>query len=63
MEISKHKPLISFLPDDCLRNFLGFNAVTLDEGYKLSPNPVDILSFHSIFLECDIAHGMIFRGK
>ena len=33
--------------------------------YILSPNPdpVDILSFDSIFLECDIAQGMIFKGK
>ena len=35
MEISKHKPLFSFLPDDCLRNLLGYNAVTLYEEYKL----------------------------
>ena len=29
----------------------------------MSPNPVDILSFDSIFLECDTARGMTFRGK
>ena len=26
-------------------------------------NPVDILSFDNIFIECDIARGMIYRGK
>ena len=31
--------------------------------YSLSPNPVDILSFDNIFLECDIAKGMIFKGR
>ena len=29
----------------------------------MSSNPVDILSFDNIFLECNIAQGMIFRGK
>ena len=28
-----------------------------------STNPVDILSFDHIFLETDIAQGMIFKGK
>ena len=31
--------------------------------YILSPNPVGILSFDNIFLECNIAHGMIFKGE
>ena len=31
--------------------------------YNLSPNPVDILSFDNIFLECDIAKGMIYKQK
>ena len=35
----------------------------LQEEYNLSDYPVDILSFDNIFLECDIAQGMIFRGK
>ena len=30
---------------------------------KLSPNPVDILSFDNIFDETNIAQGMIFEGK
>ena len=29
----------------------------------LSPNPVDILSFDNIFLESDIAKGMIYKQK
>ena len=30
-EIYKQKPFISFLPNDCIRNVSGFNAVTLFE--------------------------------
>ena len=57
------EPLISFLPDDSIRNLLGFIANTLYEEYNLSPNPVVILSFDKFFLETDIAQGMIFKGK
>ena len=63
IEISRQEPLISSLADDCIKSLLGFNAVTLYEEYNLSPSPVDILSFDNIFLECDIAQRMIFRGK
>ena len=31
--------------------------------YNLSPKPVDILSFDSIFLETDSGQGMIFENK
>ena len=46
-----------------MRNLLGFIKATIYEENKLSQNPVDILSFENIFLECDFAQGMIFRGK
>ena len=51
--------------DDSIRYeiFLGLNARTLYEGCNLSPNPVDILLFDNFFLECDIAQGLIFKGK
>ena len=49
--------------DDSIRNLLGFNAKTLYEEYILSPSPVDFLSFDNMFLECDNAQGMIFKGK
>ena len=55
IEISRQEPLITFLHDDRIKYFLGFNAVILYEEYKLSPNPVDILSFDNFFLETDIA--------
>ena len=42
---------------------LGFRESILFQEYNLSDNPVDILSFDNIFLECDIAKGMIFNGK
>ena len=49
--------------DDSIRDLLRFNARTLYEEYTSSSNPVDILSFDNIFLETDIAQGMIFKGK
>ena len=63
IEISSQGPVISFIPDDSIRERLGFNKTTIFEEYNLSPNPVDILSFDNIFLECNFAKGMIFRGK
>ena len=61
IEISPQGPIISFMFDDSIRNLLGFNARTLYEEYTISNNPVDILSFDNIFLECNIAQGLIFR--
>ena len=46
-----------------MRDVLGFKARTLFEEYNPSNNPVNILSFDNLFLECVIAQGMIFRGK
>ena len=63
IEISAQGPLIPFIPDDSIRGLLGFNKTTIFEEYNLSPNPVDILSFDNIFIETDIAKGLIFKGK
>ena len=63
IEKSPQGPIISFMFDDSVRDLLGFNARTLYEEYTLSNNPVDILSFDNIFIECNIAQGMIFKGK
>ena len=63
IEISPQGPLISFMFDVSKKDLLGFHAITLYEEYNLSTNPVDILSFDNIFLECDIAQGMIFKGR
>ena len=63
IESSRPEPLISFLPDDSIRNHLEFKATTKYEEFNLSPNPVDIFSFDIIFLGCDTAQGMIHRGK
>ena len=49
--------------DDSIKDLLGFNARTLYEEYTPSDHPVDLLSFDNIFLECNIAQGMIFKGK
>ena len=62
-ETSRQEPLISFLPDDNIRDLLEFSASIIQEEYKLSPNPVDILPFDNIFCETDIAQELIFKGK
>ena len=49
--------------NDSIDNFLGLGETILWQEYNLTPNPVDILSFDNIFLECDIARRMIFKGK
>ena len=63
VELSTQGPVITFAPDDSVRDLLGFNKTTIYGEYNLSPNRVDILSFVKVFLECDIAQGMIFKGK
>ena len=63
VEILPQGPVIGFVFDDNIGNLLGFHETILGQEYNLSPNPVDILSFDNIFLECDIAKGLIFKGK
>ena len=63
IEISNKESAISFEPSDSLGSLLGFSKRTIYEEYNLSDNPVDILSFDNVFIECDIAKGMIFKGR
>ena len=63
IEISTQGPVITFVPNDSIGSLLGFNKRTIYEEYNLSDNLVDILSFDNIFLESNIARGMIFKGK
>ena len=63
MELSPQGPIISFMFNDSIKDLLGFNARTLYQEYTLSNNPVDILSFDNIFIQCNIARNMIFKGK
>ena len=63
IEILTEGPVLTFVPDDSIRDLLGFKKTTIYEEYNLSPNPVDILSFDNIFVECDIAQGMNFKDK
>ena len=63
IEISPQGPVISFVPEDSIGQLLGFAKTTIYEEYNISPNPVDIISFDNIFIECDIARGMIFQGR
>ena len=54
---------ISFTASDSIGSLLGFNKRTIYDEYNLSDNLVDILSFGNIFIESDIAQGMIFKGR
>ena len=63
IEITNPEAAISFRPGDSIGSLLGFNKRTIYEEYNLSGNPVDILSFDNIFIETDIAQGVIFKGK
>ena len=63
IEITNPNFLIDFTYDNTIRDLLGFNAVILEDKHNISINPVDILSFDNIFLVCNIAQGMIFKGK
>ena len=63
IEISQQGPVISFAPNDSIGQLLGFSKTTIYEEYNISPNPVDIISFDNIFIETDLAKGMIFKGK
>ena len=63
VKMSNEESAISFKASDSIGSLLGFNKRTIYEEYNLSDNPVDILSFDNIFIECDIAKGMIFKGK
>ena len=63
IEISPQGPIFSFMFDDIRRDFLGFHAITLYEGYNSSPNRVDISSFDKNFIHINIAQGMIFKSK
>ena len=63
IETSPPGPIISFAFDDSIRSLLGFHETILYKEYNLSPKPVDILSNDKIFIECDIAKGMIFKGR
>ena len=63
IEIKPQGSIISFVFDDSIRNILGFHETILYQGYKLSPNPVDIISLDNIFIETDIAREMIFERR
>ena len=60
IEISPQGPIISFMFEVSIRDLLGFIARTICEKYTPSSPSVKILSFENIFLQCDIAQGMIF---
>ena len=54
---------ISFAHDDSIRDLIGFDSRAKYEKCNLTQIPVDFLPFDNMFLKCDIAQGMIFRGN
>ena len=54
---------ISLVQGDILRVVLGFQPKVIHDEYNLSDYLVNLLSFDSISLGIDIAHGMIFKGR
>ena len=54
---------VSFVEDNTLRDLLAFQLRVIHGNKNLSEKPVDILSFDNIFLEKNIAQGMIFESK
>ena len=63
VEILTPGPQISFVFDVSFGILLGFKEILVWGKYNLSDNPVDILSFDNVFIECNIAQGMIFKRK
>ena len=63
IEINQTGPIISFVLNVGIGKLLGYEETILYHGYNSSPSPVDILSFDNIFIETDVAQGMIFKGK
>ena len=63
IEIKPQGAIIGFVFDDSIRNLFGFRGTMLIKEYNLSHNPVDILSFDNIFVECDIARTWLFGSK
>ena len=63
VEILTQGPVITFVPDDSIGDYLGFKKTTIIGEHNLSPNPFDILSFDNKFLESDVAQAMIFKSK
>ena len=60
IEIHPQGPILAFVFDNSMSNLVGFNETLLYEKYNSSDYPVDILSFDNIFIQCDVAKGMIF---
>ena len=63
IEKSTQGPIISFVFIDSIGSLLGFHETILYKEYNLSSTPADILSSDNIFLECNLAQGMIFGAK
>ena len=56
---AERRTQLSFIHDDSIQSYLGFEPTVIQDEYKLSDNPVDNLSIDNIFLERDAAPGMI----
>ena len=54
---------IDFTQNKTIRDVLGFGKKIINEEINFSENPVEIISFDNIFIETNIAKGLIINGK
>ena len=54
---------IDFTKDKTIRDVLGFSKRIINEEINFSENPVEIINFDNVFIETNIAKGMIINGK
>ena len=54
---------IDFTQDNTIRDVLGFTKRKISEEVNFSENPVEIINFDNVFIETNIAKGMIIDGK
>ena len=54
---------IDFTQNETIREVLGFKSKRISNEINNSDYPVDIISFDNIFIETDIALGMLINGK
>ena len=63
LEFSGQEPMISFFHGEKIQDPWRLDPFVFSEKHSLSPNPIDLISFSVVFLQTDVAQGMIFRSK
>ena len=63
IDFSRQETLISFIPDESIRNPLGFNASIIYEENIIITNPVDKVSVDKLFIGTDNARVIILKSN